>query len=130
MRGCVKNIYLETLASVVCASKGKTSAGIGITLVVNGMLISGDLISKGSFFDEEGNESLKALQDKLIQTAKDHNLNDVDGVEPDYEFEPTLYLKNAKYFSGGNQIPTNGGALITVDLNSVDAFSMGRFEQQ
>jgi len=126
----MKNIYLETLASVVCSSNNKTEKGIGITLVVNGMLISGDLVSKGTFFDEEGNDGLKALRDKLVQTAKEHNLNDVDGVEPDYEFEPTLYLKNAKYFSGGNQIPTTGSALITVDLNSVDAFSMGKFEQQ
>lgn len=126
----MKNIYLETLASVVCSSNNKTEKGIGITLVVNGMLISGDLVSKGTFFDEEGNDGLKALRDKLVQTAKEHNLNDVDGVEPDYEFEPTLYLKNAKYFSGGNQIPTTSDALITVDLNSVDAFSMGKFEQK
>lgn len=126
----MKNIYLETLASVVCSSNNKTEKGIGITLVVNGMLISGDLVSKGTFFDEEGNDGLKALRDKLVQTAKEHNLNDVDGVEPDYEFEPTLYLKNAKYFSGGNQIPTTGSTLITVDLNSVDAFSMGKFEQK
>lgn len=126
----MKNIYLETLASVVCSSNSKVDKGIGITLVVKGMLISGDLVSKGTFFDEDGNEGLKTLRDKFVQTAKDHNLNEVEGVDPDYEFEPTLYLKDAKYFSGGNQIPTTGGALITVDLNSVDAFSMGKFEQQ
>lgn len=126
----MKNIYLETLVAVVCGSESKTDKGIGITLSVNGMLISGELVSKGTFFDHEGNSTLKALRDKLIHTAEEHNLNETDGVTPDHEFELTLYLKNAKYFSGGNQIPSSGGALITVDLNSVDAFSMGRFEQQ
>ncbi|MCW8041016.1 hypothetical protein [Acinetobacter entericus] len=126
----MKNIYLETLASVVCSSEIKADKGVPITLCVKGMLITGDLISKAAFIDDEGNIGLKALRDRMIQVAEEHNLNETEEVTPDYEFEPTLYLKNAKYFSGGNQIPTNGGALITVDLNSVDAFSMGRFEQQ
>ncbi|MCO8087257.1 hypothetical protein [Acinetobacter indicus] len=126
----MKNIYLETLASIICSSDKISDKGVPITLSVKGVLISGELISKGTFFDDEGNSGLRSLRSRLLEVAEDHDLNDNNGVDPDHDFEPTLYLKNAKYFVGGGQIPTEGSALIAVDLNSVDAFNMGQFKQE
>lgn len=121
----------ELLKSLVMVSE-KTSVEIGITLNVNGLLITGFLISQESYFDkltqriqstESDSEAASTLVDFLKQLK--HTLLEKSSDEKN-GLLPFIHLRDAKiYPSEGEGMPSFGHALWRGDIRAVNGFSLG-----
>ena len=99
-----------------------------MTLCIGGTIISGDVISKASFYEAEQNKRLKAMRDSIVKVAEDNGLLEDEPESDEFTPEETLYLKDAFYFTGNQRTPSKGGIYIAVNLESIDAFNIGTFE--
>lgn len=120
----MKHGLLRMLVHIVNSDVEKFKDGAdGITLSVNGILISGAVIPRDIYYAQHQNETLKYFIDlaKAVETE--------EGIEKEKEEKLEdinyLYLKDAIYLSGHAQVPTGGGTTICVLIDSVDAFNMG-----
>lgn len=119
----MKNLLLRTLGYVVNEDPEKFKDGAdGITLSVNGMLISGVLIPRDVFYANPQNTSLKYFIDIMDKNAEEQGVEEEPTKIEDINY---LHLKDACYYLGGNTIPTNGTNTLMVLIDSVDAFNMG-----
>lgn len=114
---------LELVIIAVNAANDSTDGRTvqGITLAVNGLLISGKIISEKDFL--LSNKTLNALDEIVEESARETTGG---GKMPRSPHEFFIHLKNAKVFAfGGNPIPSQGdGAFWRVRLSSVDGFFM------
>jgi hypothetical protein len=116
--------YLKTLNATL--NTGDLS--FGITLVVNGSVITGDMISAKSFFKGFAdtfadawpggpNESIREGFGAWSEAPNDSGL-----------VEDFIHLKNARYVNGKEMVPSTGtGMLWRGSLDSVSGFSLGSF---
>ena len=117
--------FLKTLNAAVNSHE----LSFGITLVVNGGVITGSLICAKSFFNEFAESVSQAWP-----TGPDEGLRasfaqwgQPEGAKLHEEF---LHLKGARYVSGKDIVPTDiGGMLWRGRLDSVSGFSLGAFNQ-
>ena len=120
----MKHGLLRMLVHVVNSDVERFKNGAdGITLSVNGILISGTVIPRDVYYAQPQNETLKSFidlaksveEEEGIEEKKEEKLEDIN----------YLHLKDAIYLSGHAQVPTDGGTTICVLIDSVDAFNMG-----
>jgi len=123
---------IDDLLKALVMVPERTSLEIGITLNVNGLLVTGFMISQQTYFDElteqinsnktdsETQSSLSKffgeLKDTLLaKSASDGNY-----------FAPFIHLRDVKiYPSEGKGMPTFGHALWRGDIRAVNGFSLG-----
>ncbi|HCA5041391.1 TPA: hypothetical protein MW129_003437 [Acinetobacter baumannii] len=110
---------------------------VPVTLGVNGLLVTGDLISADEFFDLEQNSPYAPFYENVIKKDElkyfDENgqlLEDISENEvPDYIWQRFIYLKNARYISGGNFIPSaeNEGVSIQIRVSDISTINLSSF---
>jgi ABC-type bacteriocin/lantibiotic exporter with double-glycine peptidase domain len=124
--------YLLTLlVQMVNAS----SMEIGITLFVQGSIVTGLLIRGETYFEGFKSEiALSSASDNIkevFQTIFDRlqsictNLPENEEQESQFRNVEFIHLKNAKFFAGGSLIPTNRAVYWRGRLSSIDGFSLG-----
>jgi hypothetical protein len=110
---------------------------IGITLFVQGSIVSGLLIGRNAYF--EGLNSEMALA-SASDDIKEHfqtifaqfqsiytNLADNQEQQSQFRNLEFIHLKNAKFFAGGSLTPTNTGVYWRGRLSCIDGFSLRNF---
>lgn len=137
--GRSKDWHLQNLISIV----NKLDIQVGITLHLEGILVSGQLISAKAYFKKfaddfaysyPGSQETKdSIRDSFASLAQMH-----DEPETETETEPVstqeknaalnyIHLMDCRTFTPGNQpIPTNGGVLWRGRINAVSGFSLGQ----
>jgi hypothetical protein len=100
--------------------------------LVNGAVVTGQLISLRQYYEEYGrlwfegmggSEIGARLKGRWDEIAK---LQHENITKPDARGAPRyIHLKDAKYYSGGRPTPGGGGFLWRGRLSDVSAFSMG-----
>lgn len=123
--------FVQILVSIV----NQTSIGIGITLNVGGLIISGELVSKKNYFEGLAQEMALANADEPIKDALQTVFRKISGQdelsieESQNENQPPpkfIHLKNAKMLlANGKQVPTNQGVWWRGRLSAVDGFCLG-----
>jgi hypothetical protein len=121
----------DLLKSLVMVPE-KTSLEIGITLNVNGLLVTGFLISQQTYFEtlmervnsnKSASEMKTTLVDFLAQLKETLLQKTAQGEQG---FSPFIHLRDAKiYPSEGKGMPTFGHALWRGDIRAVNGFSLG-----
>jgi hypothetical protein len=103
-----------------------------ITMIVNGILISGTIINEDEYYSLELNNAHKGLYEIAIKEPQEkyfgENAEEIakDDI-PDHLCQQFIYLKNAYYVFGDKTIPSigNSGISIQVRLADVSAFNFG-----
>lgn len=123
---------IDDLLKALVMVPEKTSLELGITLNVNGLLVTGFLISQQTYFDtltervnstNSDSETKDILADFLVQ-LKDVLLTKT--TQENNDFSPFIHLRDAKiYPSEGKGMPTFGHALWRGDIRAVNGFSLG-----
>ena len=122
----MKNVELRMIAYLLHTNPEKfKDGGDGVTLVVNGLLLSGITIPRATYIEQDQNLTFKSffeVEKKVIdELAADVETDDVLNLES----YTRLYLKNARYFVEKESLPTNGMNYAVVNIDSVDAFNLG-----
>lgn len=121
--------YLQRLVAIV----NNTNVEFGLTLHVEGAIISGQLVSGKRYFetfaqefagaypgDEEGKENIRKA---LASHASIYDEPEAGTEVPPPQF---IHLLDARSFApGGHQLPSNRGVLWRGKINSVSGFSLG-----
>lgn len=127
-----KDWFLQTLVGM--ANDG---FGIGLSLNVGGLIISGVLCSGKDYFYSFGEQLGDAYRDSpdgAAEFAKSYKALG-DDVYSESEENPSpasyIHMKNAQFFSPkGDSIPSNGeGTLWRGKVAEIDGFSLGRFSK-
>ncbi|MEL7074909.1 MAG: gas vesicle accessory protein GvpU [Cyanobacteria bacterium J06629_2] len=127
----------DIVLSVLISSFAEYGIGIGVTLNVKGLIISGELISREKYFKgiiqetERANgdsEMIKIVTDTF--TTMDKIIKDKLSEKEKKPFPNYIHLKNARFFPGGNCTPNNKGVLWRGRLSEVDGFSIGNLSPQ
>ena len=93
---------------------------VAVTLVVQGLLITGTVISKEKYLKE--NHVTNMMANSIREPARTYNL------DPRRRF---IHLKDAQYFMPGNSpIPSDGGTVCRVSLADVAAFNFGLLKSE
>ncbi|QXW27218.1 hypothetical protein KXJ74_07340 [Acinetobacter johnsonii] len=117
----MQNKFIRIQANIM-ANRNTEEKGFDITLSVRGVLISGTITTKDEFYAAPQNSHLKRMLDysnKMFGEVRDEDM---------FSEEPSLYLKDATYLTGNQMIPSSNGIYISVDLDSIDAFNIGKIE--
>ena len=110
----------------------KTSLELGITLNVNGLLVTGFLISQRAYFEgltervksTSSDSETKGVLEHFLGELKEVALRDSQNVKTG--FSPFIHLRNVKiYPSEGRGMPTFGEALWRGDIRAINGFSLG-----
>ena len=105
---------------------------VGITLFVNGLIVTGSLIS-GKKYYEGLTEQIGTFNDNLAgllmeqanEIYKTYDAAETD-IEADYSQLGFIHLEDAKVMStDGNCLPTDEGAFWRGKLSSIDGFILG-----
>lgn len=108
--------------------------GIGITLNVGGLLISGELVGGKKYFKGIGEDFSsrlgKVVADKMRKSFEDLGKKTYDDSEKkrrkDFKEPHFIHLRNARFYYPGQQpIPKNQGVWWRGRLETVDAFCLG-----
>lgn len=119
----MKHGLLRMLVHIVNSDVEKFKNGAdGITLSVNGILISGKVIPREVYYSQPQNETFKSFIDVAKSVEAEQGIEEEEEKLEDINY---LYLKDAIYLSGHAQVPTGGGTTICVLIDSVDAFNLG-----
>jgi len=105
----------------------------GISLVVAGRTIAGELVNAQAWLDEEAAQFRAAGEGagELARVITESLARGVDTVRAGYEPESNrpvgfLHLRNVTVFDGGTELRSN---LMRVRIESVDAWTMGRWQR-
>lgn len=132
------NAFLGTIYDLL-TSKQEKEFEIPITFVVEGLLITGELISAEEFFKIQPNNAYASIYRAAIAEEELKYFNEEGRLReeffeleddiPDYVWQRFVYLKNARYISGGNFIPSfgNEGASIQIRATDISALSLTSF---
>jgi hypothetical protein len=125
--------YLQSLVSLV----NKSNIEFGITLFVEGLTISGQVVSGRKYFETfakefsgayPGNaESQENIRQALASRASIYDHKDSDGTPPPPQF---IHLVNCRCFSSGGVLPNNRGVLWRGKINAVSGFSLGSLSSE
>jgi hypothetical protein len=124
-----KNFYrIDPVLSVLTSTFAENGVEIGITINVKGTLVSGQLISKDQYFKCITQELSSVENGDLL--AKNFSLINelINERESELEKKPLpefIHLKNARFFSGGNLVPSNQGVYWRGRLTEIDGFNLG-----
>jgi hypothetical protein len=131
--------FLQSLVSIV----NDEEASIPITLSVGGLLVSGEMISGKTYFEEFARQFRDSFLDISSETAINieesfKRLGDVYySVQKDPQGNGSLpkphliHLRDARiYHSSGNPTPYEKNVLWRGRLEAVDGFSLGRLSQR
>jgi hypothetical protein len=134
------NAFLGTIYDLLTKEEDDPMV-IPVTLAVDGILITGELISSEEFFRIQPNTAFTPLYKIAIQDQESIYFNEDGEVKeeyaekeneiPDYVWQRFIYLKNARYISGGNFFPSvnNEGVSIQVRASDISAFNLSAFTQ-
>lgn len=119
--------YLQKLVSIA------NSSGIqfGITLVVGGSVVSGQLVGGQKYFEEFAREFAEAWpgerrEDIRRAFASNAEIYQRSPQEDEKGFPPQfIHLIDARCFYPGSQLPNNRGVLWRGRINAVSGFSLG-----
>lgn len=123
----MKNSLINLVSDLMGGEESGQNWG-PVTLCIGGTIISGNVISKASFYEAAQNKRLKTMRDSIVKVAEDNGLLENEPESGEFEPEETLYLKDAFYITGNRRIPFEGGIYIAVNLESIDAFNIGALE--
>lgn len=121
------------LANLVALTNDYPGVGIGVTLTVNGALVSGLLISGKEYFDslseEIGKDSGNSLSMGISEGMK--NISETlysSSSKPRPVNTVYIHLKDARHYIGGSAIPQKG-AYWRGKLCDVSGFTFGSLSQ-
>ncbi|WON78434.1 hypothetical protein [Serratia sp. UGAL515B_01] len=112
---------------VKCANLG---VGVGVTLIVEGQLISGNLVS-GEIYAKDSAQKLRNVN--VDESIKNTMASFFDSLAADYQ--PTeghlaplnfLHLQNPAYLRGDGGWTTNPGSILRVNIAKVSGFHLGK----
>lgn len=125
--------FLQRLVSIV----NQTNVGIGITLNVGGVIISGELVSVKSYFEGLAREMIyakanlatkEAFQKSFEQVCAQHETPGAETSNENQLLPMFIHLKNARPFlANGPALPSNKGIWWRSRLSAVDGFSLGQY---
>jgi hypothetical protein len=115
----------------------KSLVEFGVTLFVEGVTISGQLVSGKKYFETFAKEFSDAypgnaeIQENIRQAFAGHaaiyDREDADKVSPPPQF---IHLINCRCFSPGGVLPGNRGILWRGKINAVSGFSLGSLSSE
>lgn len=116
------SILRAVVANVNLGNVYDPELDIGITLNVNGVLVSGIITSRKEFYNSNQNYVLKPLYDALMeQMAADGEEFD----ETNLDNIGLIHLKDAFYMLDQNRIPYKGGMTVAVNIDDISSYNMG-----
>ncbi|WP_336139000.1 hypothetical protein [Acinetobacter ursingii] len=119
----MKNLELKLLACLINKDADKYENGAdGVTLIINGLVVSGIIIPHKVYLAQSQNATLKHFYDLAEKTIENEDA-DLDMDDPK-NFN-RLFLKQARYFVGSQMLPSNGKNFAVVNIDSIDGFNMG-----
>jgi hypothetical protein len=133
------NGFLGTIYDHLVRKEGDKIT-IPVTFVVNGLMITGELISHEEFFALKENKPYAPLfkaaiiEEELKYFDEEGNIRaeyaEKEEEIPDYIWQRFVYLKNARYITGGNFMPSpnNPGTSIQIRATDISAMSLASFE--
>jgi hypothetical protein len=121
--------YLQNLVSIV----NKGSLEFGITLFVEGLIVSGKLVGGKKYFETfaqefaraypGGRETKEMLQQAFSSHAEIYTIRENDEDIPPSQF---IHLIDSRCFSpGGKPLPNNRGVLWRGKIKAVSGFNLG-----
>ncbi|WP_241624550.1 hypothetical protein [Rosenbergiella epipactidis] len=112
---------------VFCANYG---VGVGVTLIVGGQVIAGDLVS-GQQYAEQAANNFRAA--KAEEQVKDSLAKFFDNLAEDYRPDEAteiplnyLHIKDPSYLSGDGHWVKFNGSIMRIFISNVDGFSQGK----
>ncbi len=120
------------LRALVRAAQNDGYIGLGLTLQMGGLLVSGALINPKEYFEEFSKMMAKAHIDYVDYALLLRKDIAALGEILDPKAYPTyIHLKEAQYFTpAGDPIPSNSMSLWRGRINRVDGFSLGALEKK
>ena len=115
--------FLYALATTVV----ENGFSFGITLNVKGTIISGDLITSNQYFKEISKETADVENGKLLGEvlSQINRIVEEATTEQQERSSKFIHLKNARFFSASNSIPSNKGIYWRGRLSEIDGFTLG-----
>lgn len=113
----------------IFVSLAEKGVGQGITLYVRGLVLTGIMISRKSYFEQsreflgEANNALSVVFDELLQVLEPEK--DDGGPSPDYRF---VHLRNGQVITPGQGAMPNGGTLMRILRDDVTGWSLGNWK--
>ncbi|WGM23782.1 hypothetical protein [Acinetobacter pittii] len=132
------NGFLGTIYDYLVRKEGDKLT-IPVTFVVNGLMITGELISHEEFFTLEENKPYAPLYNAAIAEEELKYFDEKGNIRteylekeeeiPDFVWQRFVYLKNARYISGGNFMPSpnHSGTSIQIRATDISAMSLASF---
>lgn len=131
--------FLQQLVSIL-NSMPPHGSGIGITLHVNGLVVSGHLVHGAEYFEwfskayagmfgSPGDENYEAIQQALVRHAEIYRRE--EGEEREGDDDPGfIHLRNAYIFDAtGNSLPHGDGTWWRGRLSHVSGFVLGSLQR-
>ena len=127
----------DIVLSILIDSFAEHGVGIGVTLNVKGLIISGELTSREEYFkgiiqqtknSNGDSEIVKAIADSF--STMDKTIKEILSEKEQKPLPNFVHLKNARYFPGGNCTPSNKGVWWRGRLSEVDGFHIGNLVPQ
>jgi len=128
----MRDFHLLTLIRIV----NELDAGVAVTIVAAGAVITGELIGVRAYFKAFGESFGQPFESRNPQAAEDFRRRFADMGEEihgeaaaDDKHLPSFYhLRDAQVFAGDKMVPTNG-MLWRGKVSDVAGFSLGRFSE-
>jgi hypothetical protein len=127
----MRDFHLLTLIRIA----NELDAGVAVTIVAAGAVITGELIGVRAYFKAFGESFGQPFESRNPQAAEDFrrqfaNMGDeIHGELSDDKSLPSFYhLRDAQVFAGDKMVPTYG-MLWRGKISEVAGFSFGRFSQ-
>ncbi|MFD2627992.1 gas vesicle accessory protein GvpU [Oceanobacillus kapialis] len=124
------NTTKDNILSHFVFASNKHDFNLDISLLVNGALVSGTLISAQEYFQllsksfEDGNDISQALGEQLAKTSEQ-----LESQENPEQAE-YIHLKNSQIYSGGSKpTPSKSDILWRGKLSEVDSFFLGKITE-
>jgi hypothetical protein len=110
----------QILELAIAYAEAEEPIELGVTLVVGGLLIAGNVISFEKYLASDPITEAMDRAMKQVREKRGEKVPRDDGVRR------YIHLRDARYFSPGQQpAPTDGHVTCRVRLDSVAAFHMG-----
>ncbi|WP_109507344.1 hypothetical protein [Nocardioides speluncae] len=118
---------LSALANLMQRHDG---ASLTVTLSVSGSLVTGDLVGRNTWLDQQHRQfaDLDKAVGEIAAQLREGLRRPADGerdAEGEVFVERYVHLVNARYVVGGSFVPAQGGMFWRGRLQSVDGWSLG-----
>jgi hypothetical protein len=126
--------FLQSLVSMV----NNSSMEFGITLLVDGMLVSGNLVGGKAYFEGFGADFATPFKDpEVVKQLKDSfgSYGEIYDANPDDDKEPPpptfIHLKETRFFTpSGTPIPANKGVWWRGRISAIGGFNLGHLRPE